>query len=381
MDFSLDETQRILQAEARKFADAQLRPGAAARDRTHEFPLKELRALAELGFMGVNISGDYGGAEAGVVAYSVAVTELARGDAAVTVTTCVNNMVGEVIERFGTPEQREAHIPKLTSGEYSSGSFCLSEPGSGSDAAGMQTRAVKTDDGWVLNGAKSWITSGSHAGVYIVWAKTEVAGKDRISAFLVDPKAPGVSVGRAEEKMGQRGSDTVSLAFEDVALGEDALLGELGQGFPIAMVALDGGRIGVGSLALGLAEEALAQALAYTVEREQFGQRIADFQNTQFVLADLATQIDAARLLVHRAAWLKETKAAKFSREASMAKLYASELASKVCDAAIQLHGGYGYTEEYPVERLWRDARVTRIYEGTSEIQRVVIARDLLRGL
>lgn len=382
MDFTLNETQRLVRDTARRYADTELRPHAAERDHTEAFPLEALAEMAKLGLMGVNISAEYGGSEAGVVAYSLAITEIARADAAVGVTMAVNNMVGEVIAAFGTDAQKQHYIPKLTSGEFSSGSFCLSEPGAGSDPGGMRTRAKKVDGGWVIDGSKAWITSGEFAGVYVVWARTQVDdGDDRISAFLVDPQsAEGISVGKPEEKMGQRGSNTVSLTFEDVFVPEDALLGNLGDGFKIAMVALDGGRIGVGSLALGLGTEALSLALDYSQEREQFGQPIGRFQGIQFKLADMATELDAARLLCLRAAWMKERGEQRFTRQASMAKLFSTEAAWRACDEAVQIFGGYGYTKEYAVERLLRDVRVTRIYEGTNEIQRVVIARELSRN-
>jgi len=381
MNFEFDETQQMIQDMARRFADEQLRPKAAERDASHAYPIEELAALASLGLMGVNVPAELGGAEAGVISYSLAVTEIARGDASVAVTMSVNNMVAEVLTEFGTEEHRATYVPKLTSGEAVAGSFCLSEPGAGSDPQGMLTRARRTDSGWVLNGTKAWITSGSNAGVFIVWAKTEVDGKDRLSAFVVDPASPGISVGKPEEKMGQRASDTVTLTFEDVQLDEGAVLGELGKGMRIAMTALDGGRVGIASLALGLAAEALEVSRQYVTERTQFGKRLADFQNTQFKLADMATELEAARLLTMQSAWLKEQGDRRFTREASMAKLFASELASRAADQAIQFFGGYGYTTEYPAERLWRDARVTRIYEGTSEIQRIVIAREVLKGL
>jgi hypothetical protein len=377
MDFSFDETQLILRDMARRFASERLRPHAGARDASGEFPEALLKEMGTMGLMGINVPGELGGAEAGVVSYSLAITEIARGDASVGVTMSVNNMVCEILSQYGRPEHH-VHVERLTSGEYSSGSFCLSEPGSGSDAQAMLARATRTPEGWSLTGTKSWITSGAYAGVFIVWAKTDVDGKDRISAFVVAPDTPGVSVGAAEHKMGQHASNTVTLSFDDVQLPESALLGELGDGFKIAMTALDGGRVGVASLALGIAEEALSVALDYTTERKQFGKRIADFQNTRFKLADMATEIEAARMLTLRAAWLKQQGDVRFTKEASMAKLYASELSSRVTDAALQMFGGYGYTSEYPAERLMRDARVTRIYEGTSEIQRLVIGREVL---
>lgn len=375
MELGLTQTQVMARDLARDFAQRTLAPKAAARDLDHTFPAEELKALAAQGMMGMNISAEYGGSQWGVIAYSHVITELARGDASVGVIVSVNNMVGEVLMEFGSEAQRAAHIPKLTSGQYKAGSFCLSEPGSGSDAAGMLTRAVRTKQGWILNGTKSWITSGTHAGVYLVWAKTEMDdGEDRISAFLVDPKAPGVSVGRPEDKMGQRGSDTVTLTFEDVELPEDAMLGLPGQGFKIAMMALDGGRIGVASLALGLAESAAEQWSAHL----EAGGRAAPGLGHD-ALSEAYAQIEEARALILRAAWLKDLKRGGFTREASQAKLFTTELATRVCEQAVNALGVEGSKPGSLCERLVRDARVTRIYEGTSEIQRVVIARELMR--
>lgn len=376
MELETSPEQAQLQQIARSFGDDALRPAAAARDASSEFPTDDLRRMARFGLMGVNVGKAYGGTNAGVVAYSLAVTEIARADPAVAVTMCVNNMVCEVIEAFGTDAQRARWIPPITSGESLAGSFCLSEPGSGSDAAGMATRAVKTDEGWRINGAKAWITSGAHAGVFLVWAQTHVEGgadgegSDVISLFLVDPSADGISVGKAEEKMGQHASNTVQLSFDDVLVPDDALLGEIGHGFKVAMMALDGGRIGIGSQALGIAVEALALAQRRLRPHDALGYGR---------LADYAAQLEAARLLVLRAAWLKEQGARRYSREASMAKLHASEVACRICEWAAQLPAPD--TPETPtLEKLLRDARVTRIYEGTSEIQRIVIARDLLRN-
>jgi hypothetical protein len=292
----------------------------------------------------------------------------------------VTNMVGEVICRFGSEAQQRAFVPRLTSGEAIAGAFALSEPQAGSDPAAMSTVARRTPTGWRLDGAKQWITTGDEAGVIVAWAKTDpAAGARGISAFLVPGKTAGLSAGRPEDKMGLRGSSTVSLLFDGCELPADALLGEVGGGLQVALAALDGGRIGIASQALGLGRAALDAALRYGRERRQFGRPIVDNQAIQFRLADMATQLDAAELLTLRAAWLKE-KGRPFTREASMAKLYASEAAGRVCDGAVQIHGGYGYTREYPVERYLRDARVTRIYEGTSEVQRIVIARQLLAG-
>jgi alkylation response protein AidB-like acyl-CoA dehydrogenase len=380
IDFELTDEQRLVRDTARDFAERELAPKAAARDRSEQFPVEEMRALAKLGLLGVNIPESLGGSQAGVVAYSLAMTEVAKADASVAVAMSETNMVGEIIVKFGTDEQQRAFVPKLTSGEALSGAFGLSEPQAGSDPAGMTTTARRTADGWRLDGAKQWITTGDRAGVLIVWAKSDpAAGAKGISAFIVEGGTPGLTAGKHEDKMGLRGSSTVPLILDNCQLAESALLGKLGGGLSIALTALDGGRIGIASQALGVGQAALAAARKYVKERVQFGRPIGDFQAVQFRLADVATELEAARLLTMRAAWLKEQGRA-FTREASMAKLYASEAAWRACDAAIQLHGGYGYTRDFPVERYARDVRVTRIYEGTSEVQRIVIARSLLQG-
>ena len=377
--FELSEEQQLIQQMARDFATRELAPKAAQRDREEIFPLEELAMLADLGLMGVNVPAEYGGAEAGVVAYSLVITELAKACASTTVTVAVTNMVAEVICKFGSPEHIEKYVPMITSGEYSCAAFALSEPQCGSDAAGLRTTARKTDEGWVLNGAKQWITSGDHAGVMVVWARTrEEPGPRSISAFLVESGVQGLEVGKHEDKMGIRGSTTVPLTFDDCLIPADAILGEEGGGFPVAMTALDGGRVGIGSQALGIGLAALKEARDYALERKSFGKPIANLQAIQWMLADTATELEAARLLTLRAAWLKE-QGKPFTQEASMAKLYSSEAANRACYRGLQVHGGYGYVKEYAIERLTRDARVTTIYEGTSEIQRLVIGRTLLR--
>jgi alkylation response protein AidB-like acyl-CoA dehydrogenase len=379
MDLQPTETQEMIRATARQFAERVLEPAAATLDREHCFPKQALAEAAELGLLGINVPGDYGGVEAGAVAYSLAVTELARACAATTVALCVSNMVAEVITAFGNEDQRSEHVPKLCSGEYGVGGFALSESGAGSDPGGMTTRARKTDKGWVIDGSKLWITSGTDAGLFVVWARTSDApGARGVSCFLVRGDAPGLTAGKPEEKLGQRGSPTTALEFDGVEVGDEALLGELERGFPIAMMALDGGRIGIASLALGVGLAASEFANRYALERKQFGQAIANFQAIQWMMADSHTELDAARLLVLRAAWLKQQGRA-FTREASMAKLYASERAFWACNRALQMLGGYGYTQDFPVERYLRDVRVTMIYEGTSEIQRIVIGRDVVR--
>jgi alkylation response protein AidB-like acyl-CoA dehydrogenase len=379
MDFTPTETQAMIRDTARQFAERTLAPNAPILDREHCFPSKSIAEAAELGLLGINVPGEYGGVEAGAVAYSLAVTELARACAATTVAITVSNMVAEVICAFGNEDQRSEHVPKLCSGEYVVGGFALSESGAGSDPGGMTTRARKTDKGWVIDGSKLWITSGTDAGLFVVWARTSDApGARGVSCFLVPGDAPGLTRGKPEEKLGQRGSPTTALEFEGVEVGDEALLGQLERGFPVAMMALDGGRIGIASLALGVGLAASEFADRYAIERKQFGQSIANFQAIQWMIADSGTELDAARLLVLRAAWLKQQGKA-FTREASIAKLYASERAFWACNRALQMLGGYGYTQDFPVERYLRDVRVTMIYEGTSEIQRIVIGRDVVR--
>jgi alkylation response protein AidB-like acyl-CoA dehydrogenase len=381
MDFDLTETQALIVKSTREYVERAVKPLAAHLDRTEEFPRETLRGLAQLGLMGVNLPAELGGAEAGVVAYSLAMTEVARGCASTAVTMAVNNMVGEVIAAFGTDAQKQQHIPKLTSGEYAAGSFALSEPEAGSDPGGMRTVAKKDGDHWVLDGQKQWITSGAHAGVYIVWARTGALtdGTKGITCFLVEGGAEGLRVGKAEDKMGLRGSNTVPLTFEGVRVPDSAVLGQIGGGFKIAMMALDGGRIGIASQAIGIAQAALEEATTYAKDRKQFGKPIGDFQGIQWLLADCKVELEAARALALRAAYLKES-GQPFSQQAAMAKLYASEAANRITARCFQVHGGYGYVKEFAIERLLRDARVTTIYEGTSEIQRVVIARNALRA-
>jgi alkylation response protein AidB-like acyl-CoA dehydrogenase len=381
MHFQPTEEQLLIQRTARDVAEKLLRPRAAARDESAQFPVDELRELGRLGLLGVAVPEELGGAGAGAVAYSMAMQELARGDASVAVAVSVTNMVGELIARVGSAEQKAAHVPRLCSGEALCGAFALSEPQAGSDPAAMATRARRDGDGWVLDGTKQWTTSGDHAGVLVVWAVTDPgAGHRGITAFLVPGGAPGMTVGKAEDKMGLRGSTTVQLVLDGVRAGGDAVLGAVGDGFKLAMMALDGGRIGIASQALGVARGALDAALRYAAERQTFGQPILRHQAIGNLLADCATWLDAATLMTLRAAWRKQ-QGLPFTREASMAKLLASEKASAICDAAIQIHGGYGYTRDFPVERAWRDSRVTRIYEGTSEIQRIVIARALMKEM
>ena len=377
MNFSLNESQEMVQEMARAFAAKVLEPAAAELDRSGAFPKAALQQAANQGLLGVNIPAELGGAEAGALAYSLAITELGRACAATTVGLAVSNMVAEVVTAFGSESQRREHVPKLCSGAYVVGGFALSEAGAGSDPGGMRTKATRTARGWRINGSKLWITSGNHAKLFVVWARTNNSpGPKGLSAFLVPADTPGLRAGRPEEKMGQHGSPTTPLELDEVELGEDALLGEEGDGFKVAMMALDGGRIGIGSLALGLGLRATELARGYALERRQFGKPIARFDAIRQMLARSEAELGAARLLLFRAAALKEDKQ-PFSQEASIAKVYATERAFAACDRAIQVLGGVGYTREYPLERLLRDVRVTRIYEGTSEIQRIVISRNL----
>jgi alkylation response protein AidB-like acyl-CoA dehydrogenase len=381
MDLTLDETQTLVQKTAREYATRVIMPEAAAIDREERFPRAILKGLAELGLMAVNVPSALGGAEAGPVAYALAMQEVARGCASTAVTMAVTNMVGEVIAAFGTEEQKAHYNPKLASGEYAAGAFALSEPGAGSDPGGMSTTATRDGDSWVLDGQKQWITSGAHAGVMVVWARTgdreKLSGTRGISCFLVEGGTPGLIIGKAEDKMGIRGSNTVGLTFDGCRVPSSALLGELNSGFKIAMMALDGGRIGISSQAIGIARAALEESVQYARDRKQFDKPIAEFQATQWKLADMTTELDAANLLTLRAAWLKGQHRA-FSREASMAKVFATEAANRICNKAVQIHGGYGYIREFAAERHLRDVRVTMIYEGTSEVQRIVIARSTL---
>jgi alkylation response protein AidB-like acyl-CoA dehydrogenase len=379
--FEPSESQSLVRDTARGYAQKTLAPLAGRLDREGRFPREQLRELAELGLMGVNVPEEHGGAAAGAVAYVLALMEIAQGCASTAVTMAVNNMVAETICRFGTPEQKSRYLPEITSGRFAAASFGLSEPHCGSDAAALRTVARRDGDAWVLNGSKQWITSGDHAGVIIVWARTEtVTGHPSkgISSFLVEGGAPGLHVGKHEDKMGLRASTTVGLSFEDMRLPSSAMMGAPGQGFAIAMSALDSGRLGIASQSCGIGTAALEEAMRYARERNAFGQPIANYQAIRFMLADAATELEAARLLILRAAALKEA-GKPFTREGSMAKLFASEKANKVCDMAVQVHGGYGYIDEFPAERHYRDARVMTIYEGTSEIQRHIIAREVLK--
>ncbi|XPF93861.1 acyl-CoA dehydrogenase family protein [Colwellia sp. RE-S-Sl-9] len=381
MDLSLTEEQAMIQDMAKKFAESELAPVAAQLDETYDETLflSNINKLSELGFMGLNVKAEYGGVEAGAVSFSLAITELARACASTAVTTSVTNMVAEVIQSIGNEEQKQNYLPKLCSGEYRAGGFCLTETMAGSDPAGMKTTAVKAGDGYVLNGTKVYITSASFADIFVVWAVTDSSAKKGkgISCFLVEANTPGITISKREDKMGQKASPTNQVIFENCRIPATALMGQENQGFSIAVSELAGGRIGIGSLALGIGLAAMDYAREYIVERKQFGQSLSNFQGLQWKLADRYTDLEAARLLLMQAADNKD-KGLPFSTSASMAKYFATEKANTACYDALQIMGGAGYIKEYPLERFARDVRVTSIYEGTSEIQKVIISRSLL---
>ena len=382
MQFACTEEELMIEATARRLAAERLAPLAATLDcgGGRAEMIANLKTIAEAGFMALNVSAAYGGAEAGVAAFALSIMQFGAACAATTAAVAITNMVAEVIEAVGTPEHKAAHLPKLADGTYTAGSFCLTEAGAGSDPAAMVTRAVREGADYVLNGEKLYISSADIAGVFIVWAVTDPArpkGKG-ISCFLVEAGTPGLIIGKREDKMGQTGSPTSAVRFDNCRVPASALMGREHDGFRIAVGELAGGRIGVAALSYGIARAAMDAAIAYVKERRQFGQRLADFQGLQWMIADRETELEAARLLILSAAAKKDRKE-PYARAASMAKLYASEAAHRATDTAIQLFGGAGYLKDYPVERYARDARITRLYEGTSEIQRLIIARDVLR--
>ena len=380
MDIQLTEEQRQVRDLCRQFADAELRPNARKWDLDHQFPAEAVKKLGEMGLLGVAIPAELGGAGMDNVSYAVAMEEVSRGCAGTGVIMSVNNsLYCDPVYKFGTDEQKQEFLVPFARGERL-GAFALTEPMSGSDAAEMRTLAVKKGNEYVLNGTKNFITNGPQADVVIVFAMTDRSkGHRGISAFLVPTSVKGFSRGKSDEKVGIRASGSCTLFFEDVVLPERFRLGGEGEGFKVAMQTLDGGRIGIAGQALGIAQAAYEEAVAYAKERKAFGQPITQFQAIQFMLADMATEIDAARLLLLRAAWMKD-RGVRHSAESAMAKLFASEMCERVTSKAIQVHGGYGYVKEYDVERHWRDSRITEIYEGTSEIQRLVIAANVLKG-
>jgi butyryl-CoA dehydrogenase len=383
MYLELTEEQKLIQGTARDFAVSELEPVAERLDQSDDRTpmLDNLRKLAELGFMGLNVRETFGGSEAGVIAFSIAMTEIARACASTAVTVSVNNMAAEVIQAIGSEEQQRTYIPKICSGEFAAASFCLTETGAGSDPSGMTTQAFDDGDCFVLNGSKIFITSAPYAGIFVVWAVTDKdAPKGKgISCFLVEAGTPGLIIGKEEKKMGQHGSATNEVLFQDCRIPKTALMGKLNDGFRTAVAELAGGRIGIGSLGLGVGLAAMDHATRYATERAQFGQKLSSFQAIQWKIADRYTELEASRLLLMQAAWRKE-HGKSFAKEASMAKMYATEAANRACYDALQMLGGYGYTADFPVERYARDARITSIYEGTNEIQRVIISREILRN-
>jgi alkylation response protein AidB-like acyl-CoA dehydrogenase len=379
MDFQLTEEHLMIQEAARDFARTELLPGVIERDNTQTFPTQAIAKMGELGLMGMMVSPDYGGGGMDAVAYTLAMEEISKVDASAAVVMSVNNsLVCWGLETYGNEEQKQKYLTKLAAGEQI-GAFCLSEPEAGSDATSQQTTAVDMGDHYVLNGTKNWITNGSTASVYLVIAQTDPEKKSRgINCLIVEKGMKGFVVGMKEDKLGIRGSDTHSLMFTDVKVPKENRIGKDGFGFSFAMKTLSGGRIGIASQALGIASGALELASKYATERKTFGKIIAKHQAIAFKLADMATEVEAARLLVHRAAWLKD-QGLNYDKASSMAKLFASDVAMRATVEAVQIHGGYGFVKEFHVERLMRDAKITQIYEGTSEIQRIVISRAILK--
>src|ERR1700761_9262521 len=379
MHFELSEEQLMIRQAARDFAQTELKPGVIERDEHQKFPAEQVKKLGELGFLGMMVSPQYGGSGMDVVSYVLVMEELSKIDASASVVVSVNNsLVCYGLEKYGTEEQKQKYLVPLAKGEKI-GAFCLSEPEAGSDATSQHTTAIDMGDHYLLNGVKNWITNGSTASTYLVMAQTHPEKKHHgINCLIVEKGMEGFTIGNKENKLGIRGSDTTSLMFTDVKVPKENRIGEDGFGFKFAMTTLDGGRIGIASQALGIASGAYELALAYSKERKAFGKTIADLQATQFKLADMATEIEAARLLCFRAAWLKDN-GLPYGQASAMAKLFASEVAMRITVEAVQIHGGYGFVKEYHVERLMRDAKITQIYEGTSEIQKIVISRELLK--
>jgi butyryl-CoA dehydrogenase len=380
MDFDLDDQQQMIQKMAREFAEKEIKPVASKFDEEASFPVEIVKQLGELGFMGMMVPEELGGAGLDCVSYAIAIEEISRGDASIGVTMSVNNSLAcQPIMDYGTDEQKQKYLPDLASGAKL-GAFSITEPEAGSDAGNVQTTAVLDGDHYVINGSKVFVTNGGKAEVVVLFASTSKEAKAKgISCFIVEKDMPGFSVGKKEDKMGMRGSDTSELIFEDCKVPRENLLGKEGQGFRMALATLDGGRIGIAAQAVGIGQACLEAAIEYSKERKQFGRAICEFQAIQWILANMATELEAARYLTYKAAFVKE-KGRRFGKEAAQAKLFASEMAVKASIDAVQVHGGYGYMKEYDVERYFRDSKLTEIYEGTSEVQRLVIAANLLRG-
>jgi alkylation response protein AidB-like acyl-CoA dehydrogenase len=379
MDFELPAELTALQRTVREFCETAVKPKARAWDEAEIFPLETVQRVGELGLLGMNVPEEFGGTDLGALGIATVVEEVARFDGSLALTVASHNgLCTGHLRHFGTPEQKRRWLPRLATGE-ALGAWALSEPDAGSDAAALRTRAVRKGDRWVLNGSKMWITQGTVAGIYVVLASTSPEeGKRGITAFLVEPGTPGFRAVPIKGKLGMRSSDTAELVFEDCEVPDENRLGAVGRGYTDTLRILDRGRITIGALGVGLTRGALEESLSYATQRQAFGHPIADFQAIRFYLADMKTELDAARLLVQRAARLADS-GRPFTREASMAKLFAAETAMRACNKAIQIHGGYGYTKDFPVERYLRDAKLCEIGEGTSEIQRLVIAREILR--
>lgn len=378
MDFRFDDDQRQMRDAVRNFCEGEIAPKAEQRDLEGRFEDGLIEQLAELGLFGTYVPEEYGGTGLDVVTYIMTVEELSRACAATGILVSAHHsLCVDPILNFGTEEQKRKYLPKLASGEWI-GCFSLTEPGSGSDAGAATCMAVERDDGWLINGTKSFVTNGLQAHVIVLFAVTDPDDRrHRLSAFIVEKDTPGCSIGKVEKKMGIRASSTTELVFEDCLIPKDALLGERGRGLRVALATLDGGRLGVAAQAVGISQAALEASLAYSKERVQFGRPLCDFQAIQTKLSNMAADIAAARALTYRGAWLKQ-HGRPYATEAAMAKLFASEASSRVTNAALQIYGGYGYCADYPAERLLRDAKITELYEGTSEIQRLVIAREVL---
>lgn len=379
MNFDLNEKQTLMRKLFREFAEKEVKPLAAEIDEEERFPIENVRKMSELGMMGIPFESKYGGSDGDNLSYILAVEELSKVCATTGVILSAHtSLCCNPIYAYGTEEQKMKYLVPLAKGEKL-GAFGLTEPNAGSDAAMQQTTAIKEGDYYKINGSKIFITNGGYADIYIIFAMTDKQkGTRGISAFIVEKDMDGFSIGKIEKKLGIHGSSTAELIFKDLYVPKENLLGQEGKGFGIAMSTLDGGRIGIAAQAVGIAQGALNETIKYVKERKQFGRPISAFQNTQFIIADLQTKIDAARLLVYRAAYLKDTNQS-YTTEAAMAKLFAAEVAMETTTKAVQLHGGYGYTRDYPVERMFRDAKITEIYEGTSEIQRLVISNKLLK--
>src|SRR6267143_2597733 len=379
MEFELSEEQQQIKFSVREFAEAEIAPHVMEWDEAQHFPIELKPKLAELGLMGVLFPDQYGGAAMGYVEYATIIEELSRVDGSVGISIAAHNsLCSNHVYQYGTEAQRQKYLAPLARGEHL-GAWGLTEPGAGSDASGTRTTAVRSGDNWIVNGSKNFITHAIHADTCVAFASTDRTKHSKgITAFIFEKGMAGFAPSKKENKLGLRASETASVVFEDCYVPDESLLGEEGQGFVNAMEILDGGRISIAALAVGIAQGAYESALRYSGERQQFGKPIREFQAIQFKLADMATQIDAARLLMYRAAWAKD-QGKKTTKESSMAKLFASEMSVHVCEEAIQIHGGYGYTKDYPPEKYWRDSKLCTIGEGTSEIQRIVIAREILK--